>query len=230
MVRAVRRRLRCELVYYADLAGYPYGARARGELARIISGTLADIRGRFRPDAIVMASNTPTLLLGEPPGVIGIYPPAGEAARLSRTGHIAVLTTASAARSRALARHLSGCGLPPRRVHRLDCSDLVDAVQSGRPARRLIGGLADRLAGLDVDVATLSSTHLALLRAEMERGIPGVAFLDPAESAARRAAEAVRPSRRASMRIYANADPARFERALRRLGVRHRVRRVCTRG
>ena len=230
VVRAVRRRLRCELVYYADLANYPYGGRTRRSLARAVSGTLAEIRRRFSPDLVIMASNTPTLLLGEPPGVIGVSPPAAEAARLSRTGNIAVLATRSAVRSRGLERHLSGL---PRatKVHKIDCSDLVDIVQSGRlsRARPRVAELADLLRSLEVDAATLSSTHLSLLAGVMKSEMHGVRLLDPAEDVARRAASAVGQSVRASLRIYANADPEQFERALRRLGVRRRVL-FCTRG
>ena len=230
VVRAVRRRLRCELIYYADLAGYPYGGRTRAQLARTVCRTLAEIRRRFRPDIVVMASNTPTLLLGEPRGVIGVYPPVREAARLSRTGSIAVLTTGSAARSRALGAYVRRCGLPHLRIHKLDCSDLVDAAQSGGGGRAQIRDLAARLKELDVDAATLSSTHLALLRKDMQKKMPRVRFVDPADCVARRVAARAKPSRHASMRIYANADPEKFEAALRRLGVRRRVRPAGTRG
>ena len=229
VVRAVRRRLRCELIWYADLAGYPYGGRSRAQLARTIRGTLSEIRGRFEPDVVVMASNTPTLLLGEPRGVIGVYPPVREAARLSRAGSVAVLTTRSAARSRALARYVRGQGVAAR-VYKLDCSELIDAAQSGRGGRAQIRELAARLKDLGVDAATLSSTHLALLRGGMERQMPRVRFVDPADCVARRVAAKVKPSRRASMQIYANADPEKFEAALRRLGVRRRVWRAGTRG
>ena len=230
VARAVRRRLRCELVWYADLAGYPYGGRSREQLARTIRGTLSEIRRLFRPDVTVMASNTPTLLLGEPRGVIGVYPPVREAARLSRAGSVAVLTTKSAARSRALAGYVRGQGVAGCKIHKLDCSDLVDAAQSGRGGRAQIRELAARLKDLGVDAATLSSTHLALLRGGMERQMPRVRFVDPADCVARRVAAKVKPSRRASMQIYANADPEKFEAALRRLGVRRRVRRAGTRG
>ena len=229
VARAVRRRLRCELIWYADLAGYPYGGRSRAQLARTIRGTLSEIRGRFEPDVVVMASNTPTLLLGEPRGVIGVYPPVREAARLSRAGSVAVLTTKSAARSRALAGYVRDQGVAAR-VHKLDCSELVDAAQSGRGGRAQIRELAGRLEDLGVDAATLSSTHLALLREGMQKQMPRVRFVDPADCVARRVAARAAPSRRASMRIYANADPEKFEAALRKLGVRRRVWRAGTRG
>ena len=230
VVRAVRRRLRCELIWYADLAGYPYGGRSRAQLARIVSGTLAEVRRLFGPDLVVMASNTPTLLLGEPRGVVGVYPPVREAAALSRAGSVAVLTTGSAARSRALAAYIRGQGVAGCKIHKLDCTDLVDAAQSGRGGRGHIGELAARLEDLGVDAATLSSTHLALLREGMEKAMPRVRFVDPADCVARRVAAKVKPSRRASVRIYANADPEKFEAALRRFGVRRRVRRAGTRG
>lgn len=229
VVRAVRRRLRCELIWYADLAGYPYGGRSKAQLARTIHDTLAEIRRRFAPDVTVMASNTPTLLLGEPRGVIGVYPPVREAARLSRAGIVAVLTTGSAARSRALSRYVRGQRVAAR-VHKLDCSELVDAAQSGRGGRAQIRELAGRLGDLGVDAATLSSTHLALLRKGMQKQMPHVRFVDPADCVARRVAARAGPSPRASMRIYANADPEKFEAALRRLGVRRRVWRAGTRG
>ena len=223
IVRAIRRHLRCELVYFADLKNYPYGGRTRRKLNRIIAGTLSEIRDRFDPDVTVMASNTPTLVLGEPPGVIGVWPPVAEAAELSRTDNIAILTTRAAARSRGLSRYVVGCGLPQTQVHKIDCSDLVDAVQLGLSSSARIADLGEQLHSLDVDVATLSSTHLPFLRGALEREMPSVRFLDPADCVARRVASAVRPSARTSLRVYANADPANFELALRKLGLRRRV-------
>lgn len=235
-----------EIIYYADTASFPYGSKSKRQLRRIIGRTV-DVLGRtFEPDAIIMASNTPTVSLGIRDGyrddgmlVAGVRPPLAEALRLSRTGRVGVLGTASGVRSSGMSRMIKSCTAGPGRlVFPINGSELVGLVESGafladegrcRDAVRRI--LVPAVSRHGIDTVTLSSTHLPFLSRVLSAECPGVRFVDPARSVAewvfsqmpgrRPAAPA---ARRDSLRVYASGDFSAFQRNLAALGVRRTVR------
>ena len=242
VIGAIRRRIRCEIVYLADRRSFPYGGKSRRELARIVRDTVRMLGERFGPDLVVVGSNTPTLMLDlESVGgggrrkrrVIGVLPPVREAARLSATGNIAVLATGAVVGGGYLADYVRSQKIPEdTAVHGIDCSRLVEVVESGGFATDPVGArravtevLEERFERNRIDVATLSSTHLPFLRKILEERFPGTRFLDPAGGVARRVSEMVGPSaaERGSLRIYCTGDAAPLEANLRRLGMRNKV-------
>ena len=238
VIRAIQGRTRCEIVYLADRENFPYGGKTRSELGRIIGGTIAEVEERFRPDLIVVGSNTPTLMLPGLEGgrILGVKPPIRRALRMSRTGGIAVLATEAAVRSGALERHVAGSAGAgaAAAVRMVNCSELVGLVESGgfladregaaASASRVLGGvLGGGGGGGGADVAVLASTHLPFLRGILGELFPGTAFVDPAEEVAREVSARIEPAGRNSLRIYSTGGPGAFEESLRRLGVGGRI-------
>ena len=238
VIGAIRRRIRCEIVYLADRRSFPYGGKSRPELARIVRDTVRMLDERFGPDLVVVGSNTPTLMLdlesvGGGRRVIGVLPPVREAAGLSATGNIAVLATGAVVGGGYLAGYVRSQELPGgTAVHGIDCSRLVGVVESGgfatdpAGARRAVTEvLEERFERNRIDVATLSSTHLPFLRKILEGRFPGTRFLDPAGGVARRVSEMVGSSAAegGSLRIYCTGDVAPLEANLRRMGMRDKV-------
>ena len=241
VIGAIRRRIRCEIVYLADRRSFPYGGKSRRELARIVRDTVRMLDERFGPDLVVVGSNTPTLMLdlesvgggGRGRRVIGVLPPVREAAGLSATGNIAVLATGAVVGGGYLADYVRSQKIPEgTAVHGIDCSRLVGLVESGgfatdpAGARRAVTEvLEERFEGNRIDVATLSSTHLPFLRKILEERFPGTRFLDPAGDVARKVSEMIGPpaAERGSLRIYCTGDAAPLEANLRRLGMRNKV-------
>lgn len=251
VVRALRRAARgggrggarADVIYFADTASFPYGSKSKPQLERIIRRTMEGLQREFRPDAMVVASNTPTLVLDIRDGyrgamlVAGVRPPLAEAAGLSGTGRIAVLGTAAGIRSAGLSRLIQRDAQQSGRcrVFRVDGSELVGMVESGAflkggaigPCREAVRRvLGPAVSGHGVDVVVLSSTHLPFLLRAMESEYPGVTFVDPA----RRVAEWVLanyrggPSGRNRLRIYASGGCSALQEKLARLGVRRVVR------
>lgn len=226
VVRAIAGTGSQDIIYYADTLSHPYGAKTVRALEGIVVGTISALRERFSPDLVVVGSNTPTMLLDlEDSSTIGVWPPLARAAAAT-SGPVGVLATRAVIRSGTLGRYAESCGVDPARVRGVDASPLVALVESGAfwrdpescrvPVRRVLAGIGD------ATVCTLSSTHLPFLRDIMERERPGVAFLDPAESVARRAADMVGTGGSGTLEVYASGDSGIGEN-LKHLGVDRKV-------
>ena len=78
IIREIQKIFKGELIYFADQKNFPYGIKSKKELEDIIKDTVDLLEEKFSPDFIIMASNTPTLLLDYTvisSKLIGIYPP-----------------------------------------------------------------------------------------------------------------------------------------------------------
>ncbi len=232
IIREIQREIRCEIIYLADRKNFPYGSKTRRNLEKITMETIATLRNRFSPDVIVVGSNTPSILLDiESEDIFTIRPPVREASQRSVTKNVAILATRATIRSRALSNYISGQRIPVQtRFYKINCSSLVEIVESGRFARdrddtrqvirKILQGYFKKY---NIDVATLSSTHLPFLRVLLEEEFPGIVFLDPARDTAKRISAKVNPAKKSSLRIYTTDDTGVFERNLRVLGIRNRV-------
>jgi len=63
IIREIQKKFKGELIYFADQKNFPYGVKSKIELENIIKETIVLLEKKFSPELIVMASNTPTLLL-----------------------------------------------------------------------------------------------------------------------------------------------------------------------
>ena len=242
VVRRVRRAVPgASVVYLADEASYPYGAKGPAELRRAVGGRIRLLSRMFGPSMTVVGSVTPTLLCPDllgGPNVVGVGPPLRRAAEASRTGRIGALATRSVAESgliERLARSLGLSGAAEVRV--LDASPLVDLVESGAflgdddddKCSARIGETAAALRDMGIDSVALSSTHLPFLADRLSAALPGVRLADPGDDAAaavRARLAGAGQGAPESLRVYTTGDPARLGARLRRLGVREEVRRL----
>ena len=219
IVRAIRESTCCDITYYADTLSHPYGAKPPGVLCGIVRRTIGFIQERFRPDLVVVGSNTPTLLCEgiEDGRVIGVWPPLAEAARISR--RVSVLATKSVVSGSYLEEYARSLNLPIT-IDKVDAGGLVRLVETGaflRDYNKTARAVQDVVAGVS-EACTLSSTHLPFLRGFMERARPDVTFLDPAAEVARRAAKITGGEGNSALRVYAS-DASNITESLRALGV-----------
>ena len=233
IIRAIQRAVRAEIIYFADQKNFPYGTKTKSQLDRIIARTIKRLEDYFDPDVIVMASNTPSLVLKRNRRVIGVYPPLKEAARISATQNIAVLATTTTINSRGLDDYIRAQGLASDVVvHKIDASHLVELVEAGRfltdhaACQTRVGNLVEGLIADSVDAATLTSTHLPFLKPFFACGFPDVTFLDPANSVASEVARRINPSRFHRLQAYTSGDVAKFEASLAGLGMHSRARHL----
>ena len=175
IIREIQKKFKGELIYFADQKNFPYGIKSKPELEQIIKKTVSLLEKEFSPQLIIMASNTPTLLLDYrkfSSKLVGVFPPLNNAVKLSKTRNIAILGTKSVIQSEAITEFIEKCNVPNDIViHKIDCSSLVELVESGKfltdkeYCKNIIKEvLEDVFLDNLIDVATLSSTHLTIFR------------------------------------------------------------------
>lgn len=188
------------IIYAADIAGLPYGAKTEAEVAARVCGLLGRMAERWQPRLICIACNTAsTIALAmvrdvlETP-IVGTVPAIKPAAALTRTGVIGVLGTeatirqtyvdrleAEFARGKTLIRHGAN-GLVA----------LAEAKLRGDPvpAEAVVSEISGLLAhphAEELDTVVLACTHFPLLLPELARAFgPTVRFIDGADGIARR--------------------------------------------
>ncbi|RNJ74769.1 MAG: glutamate racemase [Nitrosopumilus sp. B06] len=232
VIRAIQKQGRFKIIYLADQKNYPYGLKSRAELDRIVRSTIRALRERFSPDVIVVASNTPGLMLeirGQK--IVSVRPPLADALAVSATGNIAILGTRSAIKSRGLSRYIARKKLSGwHKFYRIDGSGLVDLVESGkfltdrgRCSKIIRQTLDPILSKNSIDTIILASTHLPLLLPLLADVFPAVRFVDPGESVAKKVRSMVDDSQRNSLCIFTTGSPAKMQKTLARLGVRNKV-------
>lgn len=232
VIGPIQKKIRSEIFYFADQESYPYGTKSARELRKIIGSTIQKLEARFRPDLIVVASNTPSLLIGPDTKkkILGVYPPLEEAVKKSSTGMIAILTTRSVVKSTKLREYIKSRVPSSTRVFKVDATPLVDLVESGmfitkrQSSMKKIRNALQPVVGKGVDVATLSSTHLPFLLPLLREAFPQVTFLDPADALAERVSKILKKQdEKNRLGIYASGDARKFQKKLQKIGVRKTV-------
>jgi len=243
VIREIRKIFKGELIYFADQKNFPYGEKSKPRLEKIIKDTINLLEEQFSPDFIVMASNTPTLLLWRDikrisPRLAGIYPPISDAVKISRTRNIAILGTRSIIQSESVTEFIEKCDVPNDIViHKIDCSLLVDLVESGKfltdeeYCKNVIKEILEDVF-LDnlIDVATLSSTHLPFLEPLLRSIFKNVKFLEPALSFTNVLKDYVEDNdlQQNVLRIFTSGDVNLFKKNLQMMGIHDEVSFLTT--
>lgn len=229
-----------DLLYFADTAHLPYGAKDDGFICERVIAIGRHLAG-LGCDTLVVACNTATAaavagLRDQLPqlAVVGVEPGVKPAAASSVSRRIAVLATESTARSERLARlietHAAGvhvmveaCPGWATRVETLKALDPDDSFALEVAAR--IQPLLD--AG--VDRLVLGCTHYSFLRPLLEPLLGSrAALVDVAEAVARQVARLNGEvgAGRGSLRLFASAAPERLQAALPCLGLGWLAQRI----
>ena len=241
IIREIQKIFKGELIYFADQKNFPYGVKSKKELENIIKDTVNLLEEKFSPDFIIMASNTPTLLLDYSrisKKLAGIYPPLSDAGKISRTRNIAILGTRSVIQSENITEFIEKCNMPNDIViHKIDCSLLVELVESGKfltdkeYCKNIIKEvLEDVFLDNSIDVATLSSTHLPFLESFLRLIFKNVKFLDPAENVANDVKNLIRDNdlQQNVLRIFTSGDVNLFKKNLQMMGIDNEVSFLTT--
>lgn len=194
------------VIYAADNAGLPYGAKTEAEIAARVAGLLGRMSERFRPRLICIACNTAsTIALGmvrdvlEVP-IVGTVPAIKPAAEMTRTGVIGLLGTEATIRQGYVDR-LETEFADGKHLLRSAAPELVAAAEArlrGLPVDpavfvRAAAGLRERPHGVDIDTVVLACTHFPLLESELAQAFgPDVRFVHGAQGIARRIAHLTR--------------------------------------
>ncbi len=234
IIKEIQKISKIEIIYFGDQENFPYGKKSKSDLKKIIEKSIKVINANFSPDLMVVGSNTPTIILDiESEKVIGVKPPLKEAKKISKTKNIGILGTESAIQSKELSKFIKesdlGLGI---KIHKINGSALVELVESGKfltdklLCQQIIKKeLEKRISKKNIDVITLSSTHLPFLKTMLERQFPKITFIDPANSIARKIYQKIKNDQdtRNKLKIFSSGDVKKFQKNLCKLGIKNKV-------
>jgi len=232
VIKPIQKRIKAEIIYFADQKNYPYGTKTVSQLDKIIKSTISKLQEKFSPDVIVVGSNTPSLLLHieKKDKIFGVYPPLKEAASKTRSGKIGILATKAVVKSKTLDRYIKKN--VPNKIHvtKINATPLVDLVESGKfisqkqSSKDIIQKIFNPHVENNIDVFTLSSTHLPFLVPILKELFPGITFLDPADTVAKRVAKISKhKSKKSRLKIYASGNISTFQKQLQKIGIKNKV-------
>ncbi len=188
------------VIYAADEAGLPYGAKSEAEVAARVAGLLGRMAERYSPRLVCIACNTAsTIALGmvrdviETP-IVGTVPAIKPAAEQTRSNVFALLGTGATVRQPYVDR-LEREFAHAKRMLRHGANGLVPLAEAklrGEPVpieavRAELYGLLAQDHADEVDTMVLACTHFPLLKDELTAAMGrDIAFVDGADGIARR--------------------------------------------
>jgi glutamate racemase len=237
IIKAIQKICKLEIIYFADQKNFPYGKKSKKQLETIIKQTIKLLEKNFSPDVIVMASNTPSLMVKiTNRKVIGVNPPIKEAVMLSKTKNIAILGTHTAIKSKSLSSYIKKFNFSKdKKIYKINSSVLVELVESNKfitdkkYCRKIIKKTLGNVFKNNIDVATLSSTHLSFLKSLLSSEFPQVKFIDPADIVASKVLVHIKKeSKKNTIKIFTSGNVKSFQKNLHRLGIRNKVSFLST--
>ncbi len=234
IIKAIQRISKSDIIYFADEQNFPYGNKSQAQLGSIIKKSIKTLQAQFSPDVLVMASNTPSLILNlSSDKVIGVKPPLNEARKISKSKRIGILGTKSAIKSKGLSNYIKEEEISTSyKIFKINGSDLVNLVESGKfitnkqyCIKIIKKVLNDVISKNSIDTITLSSTHLPFLKSLLKNEFPNVQFIDPGYIVAEKVFKIIKnnQSKRNSLKIFTSGDPVKLEKNLIQLKIKNKV-------
>ena len=234
IIKAVQKITKSEIIYFADQHNYPYGTKSQAQLSKIIKNSIQLLKEKFSPDIIVVASNTPSLMLNVvTKKIIDVKPPLKEAKKKSKTKQIGILATNSAINSKGLTQYIKENDFPKNfKIFKINGSELVELVESGKfisnkkYCQKIIKKILDKsLSQNNIDTITLSSTHLPFLKILLKKQYPKINFIDPANIVAEKINLKINnnQNKKNSLKIFATGNTITFQTKLNKIGIKNKV-------
>jgi glutamate racemase len=232
VIKPIQKRIKTEIIYFADQKNYPYGTKTVSQLDKIIKSTISKLQEKFSPDIIVVGSNTPSLLLDieKKDKVIGVFPPLKQAISKTKSGKIGILATKIVVENKILDNYIRKNVSSKIHVAKINATPLVDLVESGKfiSQRQTSKGIIKKIITPhienNIDVFTLSSTHLPFLVPILKELFPGITFLDPADAIAQHISKILKhKSEKSRLKIYASGNIKTFQKQLIKIGIKNKV-------
>ncbi len=234
IIKQIRKKMKAEVVYFADKENFPYGKKSVPELRLVINKTISTLQKKFKPDVIVVGSNTPSILFDgfKSSKIIGVYPPLKEALKKTKTSSIAILATQNVIKSKALDNLIKKNVFKKVKILKINTSPLVELVESGKfidqkqyCMNKIKSLLLKLLEDNQVDVVTLSSTHLPFLLPQLHQLFPKIKFLDPANSIVTQILSIPNLQiTKNSFTIYSSGNVTQFQKQLNKIKIKRKVK------
>src|SRR3989304_5988841 len=221
VIKQIRKKMKAEVIYFADQENFPYGKKSVSELRRIINKTISTLNKEFKPDLIVVGSNTPSILFG-----------GYKSSKKTKTSSIAILSTQNVVKSKALDDLIRKNVSKKVKVLKINVSPLVELVESGKfiyqkqyCINKIKSLLLKPLEDNKVDVVTLSSTHLPFILPLLHQLFPKIEFLDPANSIVTKILKIHNLQKtKNTFTIYSSGKITRFQKQLNKIKIKKKVK------
>jgi len=234
IIKAIQSISKSDIIFFADQQNFPYGNKSQAQLNSIIKKSIKTLQAQFSPDVLVMASNTPSLILNlSTSKVIGVKPPLNEARKISKSKRIGILGTKSAIKSKGLTNYIKGEKISKSyKIFKINGSDLVELVESGKfitnkqYCKKIIKKiLNDVISKNSIDTITLSSTHLPFLKSLLDNEFPNVQFIDSGYIVAEKVFKIIKnnQSKRNSLKIFTSGNPINLKKNLVKLKINNKI-------
>ena len=238
IIKEIQKITKSEIIYFADQKNYPYGKKSKAQLSTIIQKTIKLLEKEFAPEIIVVASNTPSLMLDlSTQKIVDVKPPLEIAKKITKTKQIGILATKSAINSKGLSEYIRKNNFSKSfKIFKINGSNLVDLVESGKfltnkkYCRKIIKKDLEILSQQSVDIITLSSTHLIFLKSLLKKEFPKIKFIDPGKIVAQKIFLKIKnkESKRNSLKILTSGNVNDFQIKLNKLGITNKVNFLST--
>ncbi len=234
IIKEIQKVSKNEIIYFADQKNYPYGNKFQAQLYKIIQKSIKLLQEKFSPSIIVVASNTPSIMLDlATRKIIDVKPPLRYAQKISKSKQIVILATESAIKSKGLTQYIKKNNFPKRfKIFKVNGSNLVELVESGKfltekeYCKKIIKKtLQPILSHYSIDTVILSSTHLPFLKSLLEKEYPNIQFIDPGNIVAQRVYTKIKnkQSKKNSLKIFTSGDVNEFQKKLNKVGIKNKV-------
>ncbi|WP_428326139.1 glutamate racemase [Nitrosopumilus sp.] len=231
IIKEMQKSFKSEIIYFADQQNYPYGKKSQAQLGRIMRKSI-NLLEKFSPDFIVIASNTPSLMLNlSTKKIFDVKPPLKEAKKLTTSKQIGILATKSAIKSKGLSKYVQENIPKSFKIFKINGSKLVDLVESGKfltekkYCEKIIKKELQVLNKNQIDVITLSSTHLPFLKKYLEKEFPNIQFIDPGNIVAQKIYSKIKNKqlKRNSLKIFTSGNTENFQSKLLKIGIKNKI-------
>jgi glutamate racemase len=231
------------LLYFADKAHFPYGNKSVTQLRDIIVNTVNYLE-RYKPKLTVIASNTPSIaildqirrMVNVP--LIGIRPPLKEACRLTKKKHIGIMATKLTISSKELENQIKREVPQKILVTKFNASPIIELIEKGihisnerktfDTINQVIGYEVDK----EIDVITLSSTHLPFVKSYLNSLLPTIKFVDSAKTVAKEVRKylifnrMLKKTGNGRLQIFVSDQKRQFEQIIHAMGIREPVEEI----
>ena len=239
IIKEIQKISKNEIIYFADQQNYPYGKKSQAQLSTIIKKTINLLNEKFMPDIIVIASNTPSLMLNLSSNkIIDVKPPLKLAIKKSESKQIGILATKAAINSKGLVNYIKEKNIPQSyKIFKINGSNLVDLVESGKflnkknYCKKIIKkSLEQIITSKNIDTITLSSTHLSFLKILLRKEFPQIQFIDPGSIVAQNIFLKIKnnQSKKNSLKIFTSGNLNNFKNKLNKIGIKSKVNFLST--
>ena len=233
VIKPIQKQIKCDIIYFADSKNFPYGKKSIKELRNITIQSISSLEKTFAPDFIIVGSNTLSLTLAcNSKKILTVLPPINEAKTLSKSKCIAILATESIVKSKLLENYIQTFNINDFKIIKINASLLVELVEHGnfylnpKFCENIIKKtLSSIFIKNNVDIATLSSTHLPFLLIFLKKIFPNIIFIDPSQSLARKLEQKCigRNKKRNTLKIFTSGNINLFEKKMSYMKISNKI-------